>query len=122
MLKPKKTQELPNYVAGLQALRGVAVLLVVASHLHTIVSTDPHFIDVTPLPWINQALSRGFLGVDIFFVLSGFLITSLLFKEGEKGIIGKDGIGSLGDSYFEIIHFDQLNFSEFYCFFAFFLL
>jgi peptidoglycan/LPS O-acetylase OafA/YrhL len=89
LLKPKKTQELPNYVAGLQALRGVAVLLVVASHLHTIVSTDPHFIDVTPLPWINQALSRGFLGVDIFFVLSGFLITSLLFKESEKGITSK---------------------------------
>jgi peptidoglycan/LPS O-acetylase OafA/YrhL len=84
--KSKNIYELSNYVVGLQALRGIAVLLVVCSHFYTVVSTDPLFLEVTPLPWINQAFSRGFLGVDIFFVLSGFLITSLLFKESEKNI------------------------------------
>ena len=28
----------------------------------------------------------GFLGVDVFFVISGYLITSILIKEREKGI------------------------------------
>lgn len=86
MPKSKNIYELPNQVVGLQALRGIAVLLVVVSHLRSVVSTDPYFTKVTPLPWINQALSRGFLGVDLFFVLSGFLITSLLFREAENSI------------------------------------
>lgn len=89
LLKSKNINELPNYVAGLQAFRGIAVLLVVVSHFHTVVSTEPLFLEVTPFPWLNQAFSRGFLGVDVFFVLSGFLITSLLFREGETSIGSK---------------------------------
>src|SRR3954454_14342464 len=47
----------------IQALRAVAVALVVAHHL-----------------W-PEALPGGFVGVDVFFVVSGFLITSLLLQE-----------------------------------------
>jgi peptidoglycan/LPS O-acetylase OafA/YrhL len=50
----------------LQALRAVAVVLVVIYHL-----------------W-PDALSGGFIGVDVFFVLSGFLITSLLVREVDR--------------------------------------
>lgn len=47
----------------IQALRAVAVLLVVLYHL-----------------W-PQVLTGGFVGVDIFFVISGFLITGHLLRE-----------------------------------------
>ena len=50
-----------GYVPALDGLRGVAIALVVANHVG----------------W----LSGGFLGVDVFFVLSGFLITTLLLEE-----------------------------------------
>ncbi len=46
-----------------QGLRALAVLLVVADHAGA------------------RAFAGGFVGVDVFFVLSGFLITSLLLRE-----------------------------------------
>ena len=49
-----------------QGLRAIAVLTVIASH--------------ASVPF----LSGGFVGVDVFFVISGFLISQLLFREVEK--------------------------------------
>jgi peptidoglycan/LPS O-acetylase OafA/YrhL len=47
----------------IEGLRGIAVLMVVAYH--------------AGIPWVRG----GFVGVDVFFVLSGYLITGLLLEE-----------------------------------------
>lgn len=65
-------------VPALDGLRGVAVLLVVVSHTALLTIPGAFGISFTN---INRIVRGGFFGVDIFFVLSGFLITSLLLRE-----------------------------------------
>ena len=61
------------HLAPLDGLRGVAIILVLAAHLG--LSLDEHVLPDATL----RALSRvGWSGVDLFFVLSGFLITGIL--------------------------------------------
>ncbi len=55
-----------GHLAGLDGLRALAIGAVMLFHL------DPDW------------LPGGFLGVDIFFVISGFLITTLLVRERER--------------------------------------
>jgi peptidoglycan/LPS O-acetylase OafA/YrhL len=52
-----------GYRGDIEGLRAVAILLVIAAH--------------AGVPW----LAGGFVGVDVFFVLSGYLITGLLLQE-----------------------------------------
>jgi peptidoglycan/LPS O-acetylase OafA/YrhL len=54
-----------QYRPDIDGLRAIAITAVVAFHAGL------------------TGISGGFVGVDIFFVLSGFLITSMLFKEAE---------------------------------------
>lgn len=53
--------------ADIQGLRGIAVLAVVLFHVS------------------RSALPGGFAGVDIFFVISGYLITQILLRDMEAG-------------------------------------
>lgn len=57
-----------GYMPELDGLRGLAILAVMIFHANV----DAPF------------LKGGFLGVDVFFVLSGFLITSLLVQEFDR--------------------------------------
>ncbi|MEZ5891782.1 MAG: acyltransferase [Parvularculaceae bacterium] len=62
-----------KHFAGLDGLRALAIIAVVWHH-----SAHPDFLPM---------FSRGFAGVDLFFVLSGFLIATLLLRE--KARFGK---------------------------------
>lgn len=60
---PREVDPRPGHIHGLDGLRALAVAAVLIFHF-------------TP-----SVLPGGFLGVDIFFVVSGFLITTLLLRE-----------------------------------------
>ena len=62
-----------GHLAGLDGVRGLAILMVMAVHF---VGDAPASGPLQKL--VVKAASYGLLGVDLFFVLSGFLITGLL--------------------------------------------
>ena len=56
----------PFFRPDIEGLRAVAVLLVIGAHYGV------------------PGLAGGFIGVDIFFVISGYLISSILVREHEN--------------------------------------
>jgi peptidoglycan/LPS O-acetylase OafA/YrhL len=71
-----------RFRGDIEGLRAVAVLLVVGEHLHV------------------AGFHGGFVGVDVFFVISGYLITSLLGTEYAENAAKRHGYGSIS-----ILHF-----------------
>src|SRR5579871_4908702 len=65
----------PNKLFGLDHLRALAIILVFVYHYGRIF---PH------PQWTNSISKFGWTGVDLFFVLSGYLIASQLFAEIAK--------------------------------------
>lgn len=66
-------------VPGLDGVRGVAILIVMLYHFLRI------FADNSLMgKGLHAVLSGGWLGVDVFFVLSGFLITGILLRTRER--------------------------------------
>ncbi|MBL0159485.1 MAG: acyltransferase [Bryobacterales bacterium] len=67
--------DLPSRIPSLDGLRAISIVLVLLGHL----------VGTQNFPnWIHPPASLASLGVRVFFVISGFLITSLLLKEWEK--------------------------------------
>ena len=57
-----------KYVLGIDSLRALAVWSVILYHLN------------------NNFLPGGFVGVDIFFAISGYVITKSLLEHRSKGV------------------------------------
>ena len=60
---PEGVSPRPGYIPGLDGLRAIAIVSVLLFH------------------FLPTALPGGYLGVDVFFVVSGFLITTLLLRD-----------------------------------------
>ncbi|HLO17856.1 MAG TPA: acyltransferase [Anaerolineales bacterium] len=70
-----------RHVPALDGLRGIAILLVMLNHFTLYGGMQPtNIIDKT---FYDLAVS-GWIGVDLFFVLSGFLITGILHDTKES--------------------------------------
>jgi exopolysaccharide production protein ExoZ len=84
-IPPKQSRMTINIV---QALRGIAALLVVSTHVETAFRENPNLAGI---PWPSRfAGLSGFggVGVDIFFIISGFIMVyvGVPYFRREKGI------------------------------------
>lgn len=64
-LPPNSIEKKPSRLRELDFLRGLAILFVLVRHF----------------PMHTSLKNMGWIGVDLFFVLSGFLVSGLLFRE-----------------------------------------
>jgi peptidoglycan/LPS O-acetylase OafA/YrhL len=85
-LLPSSTTN-PGYIstknprsAGIDFLRGLAILAVVALHLRIHIPTKSHFIERWPEHLRLIVFGSGYYGVMVFLVISGYLITSISLR------------------------------------------
>lgn len=71
---------MPRHLPVLDGLRGVAVLLVLWCHVPLAIPGYPGWLGLA-----HFLIGPASLGVEIFFVLSGFLITRILIAERDQG-------------------------------------
>lgn len=76
-----------KYIKQLDSIRAIAVLLVMISHW-------------IPTTYLINKIPNGGLGVDMFFVLSGFLITWILLDNRQKADLENAGKGMIIKNFY----------------------
>jgi peptidoglycan/LPS O-acetylase OafA/YrhL len=79
-LDPHASDSSLRYMPGLDVIRGIAIVMVLLYH-----GASEHFYLFAPYhswvaTYVRELLYRGGWGVQLFFVLSGFLITGILLE------------------------------------------
>jgi len=88
MTSPEGVRFEAGYIPAIEGMRGIAVLWVVL--FHYVVVRDGHFDDpaiaaISTVNPLNIVLRNGYLGVDLFFLISGFLLTLPWFMRAARG-------------------------------------
>lgn len=87
--RPTLNYDASRYVLAVDGLRGIAILLVLWYHAPFLFRDLPDF-SAQQSPWamlgiIGTMSLGGWIGVDLFFVVSGFLITTILLRLRDWG-------------------------------------
>jgi len=91
-------RRLPGAVYELDGLRGIAILLVLMRH-----ASGP-FFDPEATGWSPMvAFRNGWAGVDLFFVLSGFLVTYHLSRRWQTAPSGHIVLNYFAKRFFRIV-------------------
>ena len=69
-------------ISDIEALRAIAVLMVMVAHL-------PWFWAAPETAWLKTVLARWWSGVDVFFCISGFVISRSLLANMEAAGSGQ---------------------------------
>ena len=75
---------LPRYIPELDGVRAIAVLMVMLMHVFTPDDQSRGALANVAPRALTLLIAHGWLGVDLFFVLSGFLITGILLDSKES--------------------------------------
>ena len=73
------SQSARQRIFGLDLLRAVAIGLVLLCHI------TPFFVFPLAPEWFAEVSALASLGVDLFFLLSGFLISGILLRDLDRG-------------------------------------
>lgn len=74
--EPNSDGSVRQHIPVLDGIRGLAILLVLVHHV-TPLDTEKWVAGLSVVRWVHA----GWIGVDLFFVLSGFLITGILLDD-----------------------------------------
>jgi peptidoglycan/LPS O-acetylase OafA/YrhL len=87
--RPSFNQGAFTYLPAIDGMRGIAILLVLWYHTPFLFRDLPEFAtDHSPwraLGFLGRMSLGGWIGVDLFFVVSGFLITTILLRLRDWG-------------------------------------